>query len=210
VARAGRRASLIGPVLAPVLAGALLIGAPAVAQYSPGYKFLEAVKKKDGDAVTAALKTPGSTIVNSRDITTGETALHIVVQRRDVVWIQYLLQEGANPNLQDKRGRTPLVAACQLGFLEGVQALIAGGARVDVPNDTGETPLISAIHRRDIPLIRLLLRAGANPDRADSSGRSARDYARLEGPNSTLLAEIAKNEKAASEREGSATYGPSF
>jgi ankyrin repeat protein len=50
---------------------------------------------------------------------------------------------------------------------------------VDEPNATGETPLISAVHRRDIAMVRSLLKAGANPDRADSAGRTARDYAKL-------------------------------
>jgi len=190
------------------IAGVLLSAAPASAQYSPGYKFLEAVKKKDGDAVTLALKSPGSTIINSRDITTGETALHIVTQRRDLVWMQFLLAQGANPNIADTKGVTPLVLATQLGFLEGAETLIGKGARIDVPNATGETPLIAAVHRHDIPMLRLLLKSGADPDRADSSGRSARDYAKLGGGN--LISEIEKNERSAALREGAKTYGPSY
>lgn len=204
------RASRISGLVLGAVAGVLLAATPAVAQYSSGFKFLEAVRKKDGQAVMDALKTPGSTIVNSRDLTKGETALHIVTQRRDVVWIQYLIAQGANPNIADVKGVTPLVLATQLGFLEGAQALIEGGARVDIPNDTGETPLIWAVHRRDIPMLRMLLKAGADPDRADSSGRTARDYAALEGPSSSLVSEIEKNEKPASERQGARTYGPSF
>jgi ankyrin repeat protein len=193
-----------------VVAGALLSAAPARAQYSPGFKFLEAVKKKDGDAVVLALKSPGSTIINSRDITTGKTALHIVTQRRDVLWMQFLLAQGANPNVADTKGVTPLVLATQLGFLEGAETLIAKGAKVDIPNATGETPLIGAVHRHDIPMLRLLLKSGADPDRADNSGRSARDYAKLEGASGNLVSEIAKNEKSASQREGAKTYGPSY
>lgn len=204
------RASRISASILAAVAMALLGAAPASAQFSPGFKFLEAVRKKDGDAVVEALRVPGSTIVNSRDLTTGETALHIVTQRRDLAWLQYLLAQGANPNARDARGVTPLVVATQNGFIEGAQTLVDKGAWVDVPNATGETPLIAAVHRGDIPMIRLLLRAGADPDRADSSGRSARDYAQLQGPGSSLLSEIEKNEKPESEREGAVTYGPSM
>ncbi len=204
------QANRLTAIILCVIAGALLSATPASAQYSPGYKFLEAVKKKDGDAVVLALKSPGSTIINSRDITSGETALHIVTQRRDVLWMQFLLAQGANPNVADTKGVTPLVLATQLGFLEGAETLIAKGAKVDVPNATGETPLIAAVHRHDIPMLRLLLKSGADPDRADSSGRSARDYAKLEGANGNLVSEIAKNEKSASQREGAKTYGPSY
>ena len=48
-----------------------------------------------------------------------------------------------------------------------------------------------------IALIRLLLKAGADPDRADNSGRTARDYAALDGRNSPLLAEIESARQAA-------------
>jgi ankyrin repeat protein len=62
--------------------------------------------------------------------------------------------KGADPNIRDNKGETPLVVAANLGFVEGVDALIANGARVDEPNATGETPLISAVHRRDIAMVR--------------------------------------------------------
>ena len=199
-----------GLVLSAV-AGALLLGVPAQAQFSDSYKFLEAIKKKEGGEVLEFLNGPGgNTLINTRDVTTGESALHIVVARRDVTWIRFLLQKGANPDLADKKGTSPLVLAARLGFVEGVDALIDGGARVDDANDAGETPLISAVHRRDIAIMRSLLQAGANPDRPDNSGRSARDYAALQGANSSTLAEIQARAKPAGEQESAPVYGPSF
>jgi ankyrin repeat protein len=58
--------------------------------------------------------------------------------------------------------------------------------------------------------MRLLLLAGADPDRADSSGRSARDYAARDGANSQLVQEIDKSARPANEREGASSYGPSI
>ena len=189
----------------------LVTAAPAQAQFSTSYKFLEAVRKKDGTAVTDSLSAPGTTIVNTRDVTTGETALHIVTARRDVTWINFLLSKGANPNLRDVHGVTPLVVAANLGFSDGVAALITGGSKLDEPNSSGETPLISAVHRRDTTILRMLLKAGADPDRSDNSGRSARDYARLEGANSAMLSEIANNAKPRQGRSATAkSYGPSL
>lgn len=193
--------------------GMVMLTVPSVshAQFSDGYKFLEAVKKADGDAATKYLEKPGTTIVNARDVTTGQTGLQIATARRDLLWINFLLQKGANPNLGDKQGLTPLVIAARLGFVEGVEALIGGGARVNDANDTGETPLISAVHQKDIAVLRALLKAGANPDRPDNSGRSARDYAKLLGANSAVLAEIdARAKPAASGNAAGATYGPTF
>lgn len=200
--------SILNRLVRLAVAAALLACAPLAAQlYSDGYKFLKAVKDKDGTLVTRMLDEPGSTIVNARDITSGETALHIVTQRRDATWIRFLAQRGANPNIRDKRGIAPLMAAVQLGFDEGVAALIGAGASVDAASDTGETPLISAVHRRDTGLMRLLLEAGADPERRDNSGRSARDYAQLAGSSvSEAIDRFAHN---ASERAATPqTYGP--
>lgn len=51
--------------LAVLLAAAVSI--PAQAQFSDSYKFLEAVRKKEGDKVTEALNEPGTQIVNTKD-----------------------------------------------------------------------------------------------------------------------------------------------
>jgi len=190
--------------------GALALSVPAQAQFSEGYKFLESVRKKEGDKVTDALNVPGTQIVNTKDSSTGQSALHIVTARRDRVWMEFLVAKGANVNARDFKGTTPLVLAVDLGFLEGVDFLISVGARVDEPNDTGETPLISAVHRKDLALVRMLLKAKANPDRADNSGRSARDYAMLDGKGSALAGEFDAIPKGSGNASSAKTYGPSF
>ena len=184
---------------------------PASAQlFSEGFEFLKAVKDRDGDAVTAMLDEPGTTVVNTRDISNGETALHIVTARRDAVWIRFLTGRGANPNIRDKKGVTPLQLAVTLGFVEGAEALVKAGAEVEITDTSGETPLISAVHRRDVSLIRLLLANGGNPDRADNSGRTARDYAQLMNSNSSILAEFARADAEREQAGDTQDYGPSF
>lgn len=198
-------------VLVPLLAGAVLTTSPAQAQFSAGFKFLEAVRKKDGAAVEQTLSEPGTTIVNTRDVTSGQTALHIVTQRRDLTWMNFMLAKGANVNARDGRGVTPLQLASNLGFIEGIELLVENRARVDDPNDAGETPLMSAVHRRDTGMMRILLKAGADPDRKDNSGRSARDYAMLDGRSGPLVSEIEASAKPRGQRAGSRpVYGPSF
>lgn len=189
--------------------GALAVVATPVAaqKQSDGWKFLEAVRKREGTEATALLDQPGSTIVNARDIGTGETALHAVVQRRDLTWVRFLLQRGANPNIADRSGVTPLQIAARLGFVDGVSQLIDGGADINVADQTGETPLIGAVHRRDVAMIELLIGKGASPDRTDNSGRTARDYALLQGESSSVMEAIRKAEKDKGEQ--AQVYGPS-
>jgi ankyrin repeat protein len=157
---------------------AALLTAPAVAQFSDSYKFLKAVRDRDGAKVQEVVDQPGSTLINAKDYGTGEAALHIVVKRRDAAWLAFLLAKGAKPDIRDNDGNTPLGIAAQLGFAEGVQTLISGGAGVNVANNRGESPLILAVHNRDLATARYLIVAGANPLQTDRiAGKSARDYA---------------------------------
>jgi ankyrin repeat protein len=196
---------LLGLMAIAALAAAVP-SAAAAQTMSEGFNFLKAVKDRDGTKVTEALDRPGSTVVNARDIASGESALHVVTARRDATWLRFLIGKGANANIADRRGVTPLQLATNLGWADGVEILVKAGASVDHTNDAGETPLISAVHRRDAALVRALLKAGADPERNDNSGRSARDYAQLMGPQSTILAEL---DKARDETAKAAkTYGP--
>jgi len=196
----------MGRAIPLAIAGAVLATAmPASAQFSDGYKFLEAVKKREAETVMKALTEPGSTVVNTRDVMSGESGLHIVVARRDLLWVQFLLQKGANPNLRDTKGVTPLELAASLRFLEGMEALADAGANVDETNSTGETPLILAAHMRDGDMAKMLLDKGADPDKSDNSGRSARDYATMDGRGNPVLALIeAKDAKGGA----GGSYGP--
>jgi ankyrin repeat protein len=195
-------------VLGASAAAALFAATPAAAQhFSDGYKFLQAVEKGDINTVKDLIA-KNSTIIDSRDVTDGHTALHTSIRRRDTAWLRYLLTVGANPNLPDKQGVTPLMLASQLGYIEGIEMLASKGAKVDAPNDAGETPLILAIHRHDMPMVRILLAGGADPSLSDNSGRSARDYARLEG-FTQATEEFDKSAKAKTRKSGQ-TYGPSL
>ena len=207
-----RKLGLRGAIAsAAVPAVAFALAAPAAAQFqSEGYQFLEAVKDREGDKATDMLSKPGTQIVNSRDLTSGDTGLHIVVARSDLLWIRFLLQRGADPNIRNKKGMTPLQLATAMGFTDGVEALIKGGASINVADQTGETPLIAAVHARNVPLVRLLLDKGADPDRNDNSGRSARDYMELQSGNTLMKQEFAAADAKRAEAGTKKNYGPSF
>jgi ankyrin repeat protein len=190
---------------------ALVLSAPAAAQFqSEGYKFLEAVKDREGDVATEMLNKPGTQVINTRDITSGDTGLHLVVQRRDVLWIRFLLQRGADPNIRNKKGVSPIQLATAMGFTDGVEALIKGGANVNVSDQTGETPLIAAVHQRNPELVRVLLAQGADPDHNDNSGRSARQYMELMTGNTLMKQVFQDADDKRAGKEPKRQYGPSF
>lgn len=177
-------------MLALPLGGAtlLLSSAPAMAQFSDSYNFLKAVRDRDGNKATDLLNDETRRVVNTRDVSTGETALSIVVQRRDETWTRFLLSKGGDPSIADKNGMTPLMHATLLGFIEGATSLIEGGAAVDQSNRRGETALILAVQAKNSNMVRLLVRNGANPDTTDHvAGLSARDYARRDDRTGQML-----------------------
>ncbi len=162
----------------------------AQAQFSDSYNFLKAIRDRDGQKVTDFLNKPGSgaVIVNTRDSSTGDGALHIVTKRRDTVWLSFLLAKGANPDMRDGSGNTALMLAAQIGFAEGLSLLIDRRAQVDLANSRGETPLMRAVQNRDIATVRALLGAGANPNKADtSSGMTARQYAERDARSAAIV-----------------------
>lgn len=163
---------------------------PVAAQdlVSPSYSFIKAVRDRDGDKVQKELDKPGTTIILSRDDSSGETALHIVTKRRDIVWMRYMLSKGVSINGRDKQGNTALFDAAQIGFLEGEQQLLDLGASIDLANNRGETPLIIATQAHDLASVRLLVSHGADPKETDHvAGMSAYDYAKRDGRSDAIL-----------------------
>ncbi|CAN5544785.1 hypothetical protein BH09PSE4_BH09PSE4_10650 [soil metagenome] len=188
---------------------ALSVPGVALAQLggSPGYKMLEAVRKSDGDELTKMLNKPGTTVINYRDPGSGEGALHIVVKRQDPLYLKFLLSHGADPNLRDGKGNTPMLLAVDTGFDGAIPILVAYKASIDLANSSGETPLIHAVQRRDLMMVRDLLAAGADPDKTDViAGRSARDYALSD----TRAPEIAKVISAVPKKVKRDVSGPKF
>ncbi|MCU0728838.1 MAG: ankyrin repeat domain-containing protein [Sphingopyxis sp.] len=173
-------------VIVPPLA--LVAAAPATAQLmSPSFRFLEAVRDRDGQEVQDMLS-QNPLLINTRDVSTGKTALMIVVERRDTTWLRFLLQRGADANAADRSGLTPILSAAQGGFVDGIQPLIDRGARINASNASGETPLHFAVQRRDLAMVRVLIAAGADPELTDNvTGRSPRDYARQDSRAGAIL-----------------------
>jgi uncharacterized protein len=151
--------------------------APVFAQEGPdGYEFVKAVQKRDGNKATQ-LVNDHPTVIDAKD-PKGDTGLIVAIRGGDATWTGFLLDKGADPNLQGAGGDTPLITAAKGSFDEAADLLITIGAKVDTANRSGETALIIAVQQRDLRLVRLLLSHNANPDRADSvAGYSARDYA---------------------------------
>lgn len=187
----GRLAAVFAAIgMAGVSLVAVSLPETAQAQFSDRYNFLKAVRDRDGTKATEFIDTPGSgpIIINSRDKGTGETGLHIVIKGRDGRWTGFLLQKGANPNIVDKGGNTPLMLSVLLDYTEGIDWLIKYKADLNYRNRSGETALTRAVQLNRISHVRILLAAGADPDITDNlAGLSPRDYAARDPRKKAIL-----------------------
>ena len=171
------------------LAALALAAAPATAQKlaSDGEAFLSALRESNGTKALGLAEGKGSTVINYRG-DHGESALHIVTRLRNLNWIGFLLANGANPDIADAQGDTPLILTARTGYNEGASQLLQARASVDKANRLGETPLIVAVQKRNGPIVSTLLKLGANPDRQDhAAGYSARDYAKRDSRSKEML-----------------------
>lgn len=176
------------------LAG-LLLGAGAAPLFAQatgfqGYKFVDAVRGRDGDTATQLLQSVGPRIVDAKDAK-GDTALIAAITNNDEQFTAFLLSKGADPNLAGKGGETPLIAAARANYGDAVEWLLGEGAKVDLANRMGETALIIAVQQRESRIVKVLLDSGANPDKTDSAaGYSARDYATRDTRSRDILTMI--------------------
>lgn len=114
----------------------------------------------------------------------GETKLYRAVRSGNIKEVKKLLRDGADPDIADDHGLTPLHQAAYWGETEITELLIKAGANVNAENNgKGWTPLHSAavsggmLSRKDI--IELLIDAGAKQDVKDKHCWTPADYMTL-------------------------------
>jgi hypothetical protein len=81
-----------------------------------------------------------------------------------VDYVQYLLDEGADPNITWGGGLTPLIVASIRGVKEIVELLLDAGADPDIQSRDGWTALMWAATKNNLEIMKTLLDAGADPD----------------------------------------------
>lgn len=83
----------------------------------------------------------GKSLVNQRNIG-GATALHIAARERNLEIIRILIEDGANVNIADNEGWTPLMRAAMAGDRDIVTLLLQKGAEAQTLNSLKESTII--------------------------------------------------------------------
>lgn len=99
--------------------------------------------------------------------------LMLAALRGNLTLVKKLLDQGANINAKDGRGKTILMETVtngKNGKLEIVKELLDRGVAINARDNSGETALIYAIHLGHLNIVRELLMRGADiPERDDLS-----------------------------------------
>lgn len=108
----------------------------------------------------------------------------------NAVRIRRLLDQGADPNFKDRRGRAALLLSAKGGHGATAQALLARGADANATDENGKSVLMYASENGDGKLVRALLQRKVDVNAANKFGETALINAAWRGRDSvaeTLL-----------------------
>ena len=124
----------------------------------------------DGDLQTVQnLIDNETTPVDAQAEEDGCTALHIAARRKHVAILEFLIDRGADVDLEDDKYNTALVSAAKCGQDRIVEHLIWADADMELEDEGGFTPLARAAQQGNSEIVDILLHHGAvvNPENDD-------------------------------------------
>jgi ankyrin repeat protein len=131
------------------------------------------------DAVVLLLRHGAA--VNSWDERRTSTPLLTAVQINHIEAVRILLAAGADPNVRDNEGNSPLRLCADKGLLEMARLLLHCGAGKTIDEGGGSTGMNAlgfAATSLNVEMVRLLLAHGANPQAWDLDKRTPLDRLR--------------------------------
>lgn len=147
-------------------------------------------------------KTVGSVLLEGTDDVLGDvdarssggtTKLMVAVNTGDFQRTKELIARGANVNLTDDYGWSPLRYGVRRKDFALVNALIEMGADVNLASKSGRTPLMSAVMKDISNIVQLLVEKGANRSAKNADGLTAYDIAsRGGGMGSSIVRGLVK------------------
>ena len=109
------------------------------------------------------------------------TPLSLAVKNGKIEIIDYLLLHGADPNIPNKYGETPLAIAVSrgssTGWMDIVKLLVQHNADINLCNNEGRSPLFIAVSDENLPTTEYLATQGADLNVIDCKGSNPLHYA---------------------------------
>jgi len=108
-----------------------------------------------------------------------ESLLHYVSYNNWLTTVKYLIESGADIDIQDKYNYTPLYDVTFCNNINIVKYLVDQGANLNICDNSGFTPLHMAAVNGNMDIVKCLLEHGADKYIKNDEGQTAADVAGL-------------------------------
>ncbi|KAJ8393045.1 hypothetical protein AAFF_G00069490 [Aldrovandia affinis] len=137
------------------------------------YKLLQSVREEDMSLIRKMARMGVPNLINLTEPQEGLGALHQAAEANNASMVNFLLNQGAVPDLQDKRGRTAAMRAAELGYHAIVELLGNNGADMKAVDLEGRGVLFYCIHPTEAHLhcLKVALSSGADVNNISHTGK---------------------------------------
>jgi len=126
-----------------------------------GFKLLKAAANGKDKKVVLMLTKKGIDI-DVRDTDRNETALHYAAASGFLSTVDYLLLKGAQVNVRNSKGHTPVHKSCYYDYPDIIRTLVSYGGDVNIRDNDGISPLYLALMRNHQSSFVALIECGAS------------------------------------------------
>ncbi|KAF7703996.1 ankyrin repeat and EF-hand domain-containing protein 1 isoform X2 [Silurus meridionalis] len=137
------------------------------------YKLLQLVRERNKARLEKMVRLGISNLINLTEPNEGTGVLHLTSISNDLDTAEFLLSLGAHPDIQDKRGRTPVLLAAELGYDAMLDLLAKNHADMRLVDNEGKGVLfycISPSHRHT-RCLQVALNSNADVNNTSNVGK---------------------------------------
>ncbi|KAM6303893.1 ankyrin repeat family A protein 2 isoform 1-T2 [Podargus strigoides] len=129
-----------------------------------------------GEMLYLATRIEQENVINHKD-EEGFTPLMWAAAHGQIAVVEFLLQNGADPQILGKGRESALSLACSKGYTDIVKMLLDCGVDVNEYDWNGGTPLLYAVYGNHVKCVKILLESGADPTIETDAGYNSMDLA---------------------------------
>ncbi|KAM9840784.1 ankyrin repeat and EF-hand domain-containing protein 1 [Aulostomus maculatus] len=136
------------------------------------YRLLQYIHERDKEQIEKMLRLGVENLINLIEPRDGKGALHLAVTANYQDMLGFLLSRGADPNIQDTRGRTPSMLAAELGNYSLLEVVTQNGADLRIEDAEGKGVLFYCMYpsTRHVRCLQVALRCRADINNVSLEG----------------------------------------
>ena len=147
--------------------------------------------------VQVPVPTPVPVVVAEPEQAKVNKEIFLAITNNDFAQVKSLIDGGVSADfVLDEKGRTPLLAAANLGRLKIIQYLVGRKVNLEASDFEGKTALMLAISGNNLETVRYLLGVGVDLDKKNEDGQNALALAKKVG-NGKILSSLQHTKKHA-------------